>query len=42
MFEVKERQPKIDNKTFRVLEMRTIKLDKPNTRKLEVEKEPWQ
>ena len=42
MFEVKERQPKIDGKTYRVLEMLTIKLDKPNPRKLEVEKEPWQ
>ena len=41
MFEVKERQPKIDGKTYRVLEMLTIKLDKPNPRKLEVEKEPW-
>ena len=29
-------------KTYRVLEMQTIKLDKPNPRKLEVEKEPWQ
>ena len=42
MFEVKEKQPKIDGKTYRVLEMLTIKLDKPNPRKLEVEKEPWQ
>ena len=42
MFEVKERQPKIDGKTYRVLEMLTIKLDKPNPRRLEVEKEPWQ
>ena len=42
MYEVKERQPKIDGKTYRVLEMQTIKLDKPNPRKLEVEKEPWQ
>ena len=42
MFEVKEKLPKIDGKTYRVLEMQTIKLDKPNTRKLEVEKEPWQ
>ena len=37
MYEVKERQPKIDGKTYRVLEMQTIKLDKPNPRKLEVE-----
>ena len=42
MYEVKERQPKIDGKTYRVLEMLTIKLDKPNPRRLEVEKEPWQ
>ena len=42
MFEVKEKLPKIDGKTYRVLEMDTIKLDKPNPRKLKVEEEPWQ
>ena len=42
MFEVKERFTKIESKTYRILVMQTIKLDKPNPRKLEVEKEPWQ
>jgi hypothetical protein len=42
MFEVKEKQPKINNKTQRVLSMKTLKLDKPNPRTYEVEKEPWQ
>ena len=42
MYEVKERQPKIDGKTYRVLSMKTIKLDKPNPRTYEKEKEPWQ
>ena len=42
MFEVKERFTKIDSKTYRILVMETIKLDKPNPRRLEVEKEPWQ
>ena len=42
MFEVKERFTKIDQKTYRILVMETIKLEKPNTRKLKVEQEPWQ
>ena len=42
MFEVKEKYMKIESKTVRTLVMETIKLDKPNTRKLKVEEEPWQ
>jgi hypothetical protein len=42
MFEVKEEYTQIDNKTTRTLVMETIKLERPNPRKLKVEKEPWQ
>ena len=42
MFEVKERYIKIETKTVRTFVMETIKLKKPNTRKLKVEEEPWQ
>ena len=42
MFEVKERYLKIESKTVRTLVMETIKLEKPNPRKLKVEEEPWQ
>ena len=42
MFEVKEKYIKIESKTVRTLVMETIKLEKPNTRKLKVEQEPWQ
>ncbi len=41
MFEVKEKYKQIDSKTVRTLEMETIKLEKPNPRKLKVEDEPW-
>ena len=41
MFEVKEEYTQIDNKTTRTLVMETIKLEKPNPRKLKVEDEPW-
>ena len=33
---------KINDKKCRFVEMKTIKLEKPNTRKLKVEEEPWQ
>ena len=42
MFEVKEKYMKIESKTVRTLVMETIKLEKPNPRKLKVEEEPWQ
>ena len=42
LFGAKEVSPKIDGKTHRVLEMNHIMLDKPNTKKYEMEKEPWQ
>ena len=42
MFEVKEKYMKIESKTVRTLVMEEIKLEKPNTRKLKVEEEPWQ
>ena len=41
MFEVKEKYMKIESKTVRTLVMETIKLEKPNPRKLKVEEEPW-
>jgi hypothetical protein len=42
MFEVKEEYTQIDNKTTSSIVMETIKLEKPNPRKLKVEDEPWQ
>ena len=42
MFGVEEKYKQIDNKTVRTLIMETIKLEKPNPRKLKVEDEPWQ
>jgi len=42
LFGAKEVSPKIDGKTHRVLEMPHVNLDKPNTKRYEMEKEPWQ
>ena len=42
LFLAKESTPKIDGKTHRVLEMKHLMLDKPSTKKYEMEKEPWQ
>ena len=42
LFKATETSPKIDGKTHRVLEMNHVNLDKPSTKKYEMEKEPWQ
>jgi len=42
MFEATFKNSKINDKKCRFVEMKTIKLEKPNTRKLKVEEEPWQ
>tara|TARA_Y100000296_G_scaffold71171_1_gene86419 strand:- start:4155 stop:4892 length:738 start_codon:yes stop_codon:yes gene_type:complete len=42
MFEAEFKPSKINGKSCRIVEMETVKLDKPNPRKLKIEKEPWQ
>ena len=42
LFGVEEKNIKVESKSIRTLIMETIKLEKPNPRKLKVEQEPWQ
>ena len=42
LFGVEEKNIKVESKSVRTLIMETIKLEKPNPRKLKVEEEPWQ
>ena len=42
LFDAEELSPKINGKGVRLFKMETIKLEKPNPRKLKVEEEPWQ